>query len=106
MSKQCFNITAATNDVDDQHVLSFNAVDDDVLAHGKTAQAGAQVFIAAAAHVGMGGKKKKPVSDGINHAVGNFDAVAFLGGVIPNLVQLGFGLAASLLRQGRAWIAA
>jgi hypothetical protein len=86
MSKQCFHITAAAYDVEDQHVFSFNAVDDDVLAHGKTAQAGAQVFIAAAAHMGMGGKKKKPVGAGINHAVGNLDAVAFLGGVIPNVV--------------------
>jgi hypothetical protein len=31
----------------------------------------------------IGGKKKEPVSDGINHAVGDLNAAAFLGNVIP-----------------------
>jgi hypothetical protein len=60
----------------DQYVVILNTVDNYVFDDGKTAQAGAQVFIAAA-HVGMGGKKKKPVGAGIHQAVGNLDALAF-----------------------------
>ena len=71
MSKERFNVTAATHDVEDEHVLGFNAVDDDVLAHGKTAQPWAQVSIATTSEVWINGKKKKPVGDGINYAVGN-----------------------------------
>ena len=59
MRKQRFNLTAAAYDVEDRRVLTFKAVDDDVFAHGKTAQAGAQVFITAASDVGTGGKKEK-----------------------------------------------
>jgi hypothetical protein len=81
MHKQRFNLTAAAYDVEDRRVLTFKAVDDDVFAHGKTAQAGAQVFITAASDVGIRGKKKKPRGDGINHAIRNLDAVAFLGDV-------------------------
>jgi len=29
--------------------------------------------------VGITGKKEKPLGDGIDHAVGNLDAAAFLG---------------------------
>ena len=39
-SKQRLNVTAAPYDVEDQYVLSFNAVDDDVLAHGKLRKPG------------------------------------------------------------------
>ena len=76
----------AAYDVQDQNILTFNAIDDDILSRGKTAQAGAQVFIAATSNMGIGGKKKKTVGDGINHAVGDVDAVAFLGKAIPNVV--------------------
>jgi len=71
MSKQPLNVTASAYDVEDQHILSFNPVDDDVFANRKTAQAGAQVFIAAASDVGISGEKKELVGDGIDHAVGN-----------------------------------
>jgi len=57
-----------------QHLLIFNAVDDDVLAREKTPQARTQILVAASSNVGVTGKKKKPVGDGINHAVGNLDA--------------------------------
>ena len=72
-------------------------------------------------------RRKKPVRDGISQAVRNLDAVAFLGGVIPDVVEFGFASGASrcaitgqgvalrqvgpvravsLRRQGHAWIAA
>jgi hypothetical protein len=84
------NITAPADDAEDQHVVAFNSVDDDLFAYGKTAQAGTQVLIAATAQVGIGSEKKKTLSDGINHAVGDLDAMAFLGSVIPNVVKVGF----------------
>jgi hypothetical protein len=37
MPEQGFDITAAAYDVKDQHVVLFNAIDNDILAHGKTA---------------------------------------------------------------------
>ena len=58
----------------DQNVLTVDAVKNDVLSHGKTAQIGTQVFIASASKIRMVGKKKKSVSDGVNYAVGNLKA--------------------------------
>jgi len=55
MPEQCFDVTIAAQHVQDQNVLTFNAVKNDVLSHGKTAQTGTQVFIASASKVGMGG---------------------------------------------------
>jgi len=91
MAESGCNVAAAMYDVQDQDVLGFNPVDDDVLAHGKTTQTGAQILVAAAAKMGICGEKKKPVREGINHAVGNVYALAFLGEVIPDVVELGFG---------------
>ena len=62
-----------------QHVVIFNAVDDDVFAREKTPQARTQIVITASSNVRLTGKKEKPLGDGINHAVGNLDAAAFLG---------------------------
>jgi hypothetical protein len=42
-------------------------------------------------HLGKAGQEKKPVGDGINHAVGNLDAAALLGYVIPDVVKLSLG---------------
>jgi len=39
----------------------------------------------------MAGKKKKPVGDGIDQAVGDFDTAALLGDVKPDVVQVGPG---------------
>jgi hypothetical protein len=48
-AEQPFHITAAVRDVKDQHVLAFDTIDDDLLAHGKAAPAGTQLLIATAA---------------------------------------------------------
>src|ERR1035437_10203369 len=77
--------------MENQNVLVCNAIDDDVLPGNKTPQARAQIFVAAASHLGKAGQQSKPVGDGINHAVGNLDAAALLGHVIPDVVKLGFG---------------
>ena len=78
MPEQRFNVTAGAYHMKNQHVLIFNSVDDDVLAREKTPQARTQILIAASSDVGVTGKKKKPVGEGINHAVGNLDAAARL----------------------------
>lgn len=97
--QQSLNITSAANYVEDHYVVSFNPIDNDVLARDKTTQTGAQVFITTPSDMGIGGKKKKPVRNGINHAVGSIDAGAFLGDVIPNVVQLGFGRRGKTMRH-------
>ncbi len=41
LAKERLNISAAAHDVKNHYVLVFDAIDDDVFAHGKTSQAGA-----------------------------------------------------------------
>ena len=48
--------------------------------------------------MGKTGKQKKPVGDGIDHAVGNLNAVAFFGYVVPDVVKLGLGF-----RRNTVW---
>jgi len=77
--EQRFDVTAGAYHMENQNVLIFDSVDDDVFACGKTPQARAQILISASSNVRVTGKKEKPLGDGINHAVGNLDAAAFLG---------------------------
>ena len=79
MPEQRFNVTAGAYHMKNQHVFIFSAVDDDIFAREKTPQARTQIFIAASSNVRVTGKKEKPLGDGIDHAVGNLDAAAFLG---------------------------
>src|ERR1035437_3441286 len=91
MPEQRSKVAAAAYHMENKNLLPFQAIDDDVLPDNKAPQARAQIFVAAASHLGKAGQKKKPVGDGINHAVGNLDAAALLGYVIPDAVELGFG---------------
>ncbi len=86
MTKERLKIPAASRNVKNHHIHVRDAVNDHILANGKAAQAGAQIVIAAAAHVGMAGQKKEALGNGVNQAVGNLDAAAFLGNVIPYVV--------------------
>jgi hypothetical protein len=61
-----------------QHVLLFDAVDDDILAHGKTAQPWAQILIAMASDMRVAGKEIETLRDGVNKPVGDLDAAASL----------------------------
>ena len=70
-----------------EHVLLFDAVDDDIFAHRKTTQAGAQILIALASDVRVAGKEIEMLSDGINEPAGNLDAAAFFGDVIPDVIE-------------------
>ncbi|HKV64248.1 MAG TPA: hypothetical protein VJO16_20240 [Candidatus Acidoferrum sp.] len=51
--EQLFNITAGADHMKNQHVLTFNTVDNKVFACNKTPQTGTQVFVAAASDVGI-----------------------------------------------------
>lgn len=92
MPEQGFNIAATMRHVQNQHVVVLNAVNDDVFAHRKSSQTRAQVLVAAASEIGVAGKKKKTFGDRINYAVGDLNVAAFLGYVIPDVVQLRFDL--------------
>src|SRR5258708_23693689 len=72
-----------------KRVILFEAVDDDVLAHGKAPQARAQILIAAASDVRMTGQKVEARGNGIDKPVGNVDAATFFDNVIPNIVEFG-----------------
>lgn len=52
------NVAATSDNMQDLHLLAFNAVDDDVLANGKGSQSGSQVENAAAAYTRMPGEQK------------------------------------------------
>jgi hypothetical protein len=71
--------------VENQSVLPFQAVDDDVLAHGKAPQACPQILVAAASDVRKTGQKVEARGNGIDEPVGNLDAATFFGNVIPIL---------------------
>ena len=91
MSEKRFKVAAAAQHMENKNLLHLQAIDDDVLPDNKTPQARAQIFVAAASHLWKAGQEKKPAGDGIDHAVGNLDAAALLGYVIPDVVKLSFG---------------
>jgi plasmid stabilization system protein ParE len=70
MAEQRFNIAATVRHAKNEHVRVLNAINDDVLANRETPGTRAKVIIAGSARVGMTGKKEKPVSNGIDQAVG------------------------------------
>ena len=63
----------AVQQVKNQHIRFINAIDDDVLAYGKTSQSWAQI-LPEATYIRMAGKKIETVSDRINKAVSDFYA--------------------------------
>jgi hypothetical protein len=98
MPEKRFNVTAGADHIKNQHVLTLNAIDDDILARKKTSQARAQILIAAASDVGITGKKGKPIGDGINHTVGNLEVAALGGEVVPDAIKFGFRLRCNTVR--------
>lgn len=64
----------AMDDTKDEDFRAFDGVEDDVLPDGKTADAGAEFVIAAAAEVGVFGKEEESVCDGVYEVVGDLDA--------------------------------
>jgi len=88
----------AVQHVKNQDVRFINAIDDDVLAYGKTSQSWAQI-LPEATYIRMAGKKVETVSDRINKAVSDFYAAAFSGYVVPNIIKLEFNLRGKPMRH-------
>ncbi len=78
-------------DTKNKHVLGFKAVHDDVLAHSQASASNPEIFIAGTPDIGKAGEVKKTICDGVNQPVGNLNAAAFLGDVMPNVVKIGLG---------------
>src|SRR5208337_3727322 len=87
-----FHVSSSMHNAKNQHVVILDTVNDDVFAHGKTTRANAKLVFAGPAQIWVAGKKKKSVSDGINQLVGDFDAAALGGDVIPDTVEVGRSL--------------
>ena len=88
--------------MENQHVLPFESVDDDVLAHGKATRARAQILIAAASDVRMTGQKVETRGNGIDEPVGNLDAATIFGIVIiviSDIVEFGFRFRCGTVRH-------
>jgi hypothetical protein len=80
------------DDAKDKNVLSLNTVQDDVVPNSNAPRAEAEIVVADASKVRKTSKKDKSVRDRVNQPIGDFDAAAFLGDVIPNTVKIGLGL--------------
>jgi len=76
----------------DLDVILVDGVDDDVFGYGEAAKAGAKVLRAATANEGMLGEQEEAAGEGVDEAVGDFYARAFGGDVIPDGVEVVFGL--------------
>ena len=77
---------------ENENVRTFDAVDNDVLANGEAARAGAEVFITGASGVREGGEEKEPTCYRVNQPGGDVHAGAFPGDVEPDVIKISFGL--------------
>jgi hypothetical protein len=99
MAEQGLKVAAAMRNTKDKHVAVFDAVHDNVFSDCHAAAAGAEVFIARASDVREAGQHKKAVGDGVDQAIGNLDAAAFLGDVIPDIVKVTLGVWRETMRH-------
>ena len=83
MAKECLDVTAAMKHVENHHAFILAAVNDDTLAHGESAQAGAQI-VAAASDIRVCGKQVKSFGEGFNETLRPVGVAAFLRDEIPN----------------------
>jgi hypothetical protein len=97
--EECFNIAATPRYMQDEDVLAFDTVNNDVFPAGKASQTRTKVLVSASSKIGVAGEKKKPVGYGINKAVGNSDAAAFSRDVIPNVIEFGFDFRGKTVRH-------
>src|ERR1051326_1729388 len=77
------------HNAENKHVPAFQAVDDKVCLHWKSAVTRAKI-IARAADVRRAGKEEEPVRDAIDEAVSGFYAAALLCDVIPDFIEIAF----------------
>ncbi len=99
MSEQGFQIPFSMRNAKNLHFLILDRINDDVFAHRKTARTNAEVIFTAATQIGVAGKKEKPVSNGINHLVGNLDVAALCRDVVPDAIEIGGRLRGNAVRH-------
>src|SRR5258708_13388798 len=87
--------------MENQRDLFFDAVDDDVLAHGKATQASAQILVAAASQVRVASEEIETLANRIDEPVGSLDAAAFFGHLIPDTIEFGFCFRCDTVRHHR-----
>ena len=75
----------------DQHILTFNSINNNVVTNRESSQSWPQVLISPPAQKGTLGEQENPIGNVVNQPVCDLDATAFLGHVIPNAIQFGFG---------------
>src|ERR1039458_1390405 len=75
----------------DLNAVLLDGVDDDVFRYGEAAHAGAKLVLAAATDIGVTGEQEKAAGEGVDEAVGDFDAGAFGGDVESDGVEVFFG---------------
>jgi hypothetical protein len=66
---QRFKVASAVHHPKNENIRTLDAINKDVLAHGETARAGAEIFITGAAGVRERGEKREAVGDRVNQAV-------------------------------------
>lgn len=92
LTKESFEIAATMHDPKNQYITVFDAINDQVLTNRETPKPDPKILIARAPKVWMSGKQKEPIRDRVNELVGYFDATAFPGNVVPNDVEVRYGL--------------
>jgi hypothetical protein len=99
--KQRLDVAAPMENVENEHVALFDAVDDDIRTDGQASQTKTKIVIAAAPYVGMFGENKEVVGDRIDEAFGSVSITALGGNVEPNLVQFRLSLRTNSERHQR-----
>src|SRR5208283_5649922 len=85
-----FEISSSVYHAENENIPTFDAVHDDVLAHGDASRPGTEILIARSSCVREGGEKIEPGGNRVNQARRNIHAAAFLGDIKPDVVQVGY----------------
>jgi hypothetical protein len=91
VAEKSLYLASAMCDPKNEDIVGFEAVDDNVFTHGEAAAPEAEIFIPGTPHVWEAGKQNETVCDGVNQAVCNLDAAAFLCDVKPDVVKIKLG---------------
>ena len=89
LAEQLIQIPSAVHNAKNEHIFVLDKVNDNVLTDRKTAEPNAKVIVAGTSQVRMDSQQEKPLSDGINELVGDLDASALFGDVVPDVVEVG-----------------
>jgi hypothetical protein len=66
--EQRFKVAPAVYHPENENVFTFDAIDNNVLAHGEAARAGAEILVTGTSDVREGGEKEETVGDRVNQA--------------------------------------